>query len=286
MILRVDFKTDIFREFDIDKDVSLNEFIDIFNELTTLKETQNSYIISSPFMNMYLINGIYYLKITHFAKDAFILTLNIKGEKYGFTGKYYKESISKIVSAFSENRIQDLKSYLKEKISARKWNPKDFEATDYSFFQKRFFRPVMISDIVIFFAINSMLFFVSDSIFMIVLTINCSFSIISFEALFYINHYKCSKNIIVNISRNELKIRIDGIEKIIKNNEIESVVYHSQRSYTTYSDVKLKDGSIFQFSEEIFHIYKIANSSLNIKYLWSNRFPYIKRPKFSNEPLD
>jgi hypothetical protein len=286
MILRVDFKTDIFREFDIDKEVSLNEFIEIFNEHTTLKETQNSYTINSPFINMYLINGSYYLKITHFAKDAFAISLNIDGEKFGYTGKYYKDSIPKIVSAFSEYRIQDLKSYLKEKVSARKWSPIDFEVTDYTFFQKGFFRPEMIPDIIIFFAINSLLFFVSDSIFMIVITITCSFSIISHQALFYINHYKCSKNIIVIISRNELKIRIDGIEKIIKNNDIKSVVYHSQRSMTTYSDVTLKNGNIFQFSEEIFNINKIANSSLNIKTVLSNRFPYIKRPKFSDKMLD
>ncbi len=281
MILRVDFTTDDFREFDIDKEVNFEEFSAIFEELTQLHESRQSFVIDRQGINFYLINAPFYLKITHFTKDAFHVVFFREGEKHAFAGNFYHKDIPELAYALYQKRNDDLHRYVKNPAYDHKWSAKDFETTDYTFSQKSILNRmsfyVLIPILVIFplyaFAFKDW----QARIFFLIYGLGYA-GIILGQRMY---QYRFVRNIIVKMSRNEMKITIDGIEKTFQNSQIDAVISRNKGSRNDYTVVKLKNGSIFHLNEEVFHVYKYAAAPLKNRNSALKRIPRRVRPRFA-----
>jgi hypothetical protein len=105
LILKIQYDSCEAGEFSSEQSVNLDTLLDIFEENTQIIQTKRSYTIKRPYIKFFIQNEDNYLKISHFAKDAFSVEYCNEPDDKLYSGNFYKKTIRQIIIYFSENNF-------------------------------------------------------------------------------------------------------------------------------------------------------------------------------------
>lgn len=113
--LKLQYKNYETGEFTEEKSVDKESLLSIFDQNTEIVHLRRTYTIKEPLISFYIKAGESYLRIMHFAKDAFTIWYCNEYETVLFKGYFYKKSTRKIIGLFIDNKIEELYELIPKK---------------------------------------------------------------------------------------------------------------------------------------------------------------------------
>jgi hypothetical protein len=291
LILKIQYDSYEAGEFTAEQCVDIDTLLDIFEENTQIIQTKRSYTIKRPYIKFFLKNGDNYLKISHFAKDAFSVEYCNEPDDKLYVGNYYKKTIKQILVNFSENNFEALNKKIPRTNKNEKQLIKAFFKLDFTYlyrfrgyfdliFNSILFFPLAIGGILLLFKtplgflslfpLTFLLFPILILYFLIRLNMN------------YVRNSK-GKNITISSGLTTIKYVCDNHEIVFDKTDIkELLIYEAsgyRNPYSNYSFARiiLKNGVTIDISHMILDSYLI---SYKLNKIPSKRirkiYPYIK----------
>jgi hypothetical protein len=291
LILKIQYDSYENGEFTAEHIVDIETLLDIFEENTQIIQTKRSYTIKRPYIKFFLQSEDNYLKISHFAKDAFSVEYCNEPDDKLYFGNFYKKTIKQILILFSENNIAELNRKIPRTRKSEKSLIKSFLKLDftYSYRYKGYFDLILFSVLTLPFVISAivLLFKTPTSYFILIPFLFFLFplSIPFFLIRLNLNYVKNSKNKSITISSGSSIIKyvqdnqaIEFDKSDIKELEIyEASGYRNPFSSYSFARIILKNGTSIDISHMILDSFSISYKLKIVPTKTIRKFyPYIK----------
>lgn len=278
-------------EFTPENSVSLDSIFKIFEENTQIIPLKYSYTINKPYIKFFLRNEGNYLKVSHYAKDAFQVDFYNILDKKLHTGNFYKKSTKQILANFAEENYEAINNKIPITNSNAKQFINSFENLDftYSYKYKGYLFHILNSILILPFLGVLYLFFNQPfgllELFMLCFFLLPMLLLIVFLIRIDLNYVKNSKGKIITISSGAQQIKFIQDEKeliFFKSDIREVITYESsggRNPFMAYSFTKiiLKNDIKIDISFMILENDRILNKLKRIPpkriYVY---YPYIK----------
>jgi hypothetical protein len=291
LILKIQYDSYEAGEFASEQNVNIDTLLDIFEENTQIIQTRRSYTIKRPYIKFFLQHGDNFLKISHFAKDAFSVEYCNEPDDKLYQGNFYKKTIKQILVYFSENNFEALNKKIPRTNKNEMQLIKAFYKLDFTYsyryrgyfdmlFNSILFLPLAICGILLLYitplgglTLIPLIFLLSPLL------------IICFLIRLNLNYIKNSKGKIITLSSGSTMIKYVYDNHTIEFNKSdikELIIYHAsahRNPFSSYSFARLylKNGTTIDISHMILDSYLV---SYKLNRIPSKRiykiYPYIK----------
>lgn len=274
-------------EFTDEESVNYNSIKSIFEEKTEIIKTKSSFTINEPYTKFYIRNNNNYLKISHFAKDAFTVEYSNVIDNRFHSGNFYKKSIMPIIELFCNQNYLELNKIIPSTNKNVSELIKSYIAKDFTYHFSHKGIIWLLINCIITVALNIYIIgLILSKPILFILIIPSIFSVMLIMHFFlHINHITKSKNSSIRISSGCPKIVYmnNSNKKEFDKSEILKVINYSgfptKNPFANYSFTRvfLKDNSSIEIGYMIIDgydlRYKLRKINFEIKYVF---YPYIK----------
>jgi hypothetical protein len=249
-------------EFTSEQDVSLEDLLTIFQNNSQIVKTKRAFTINRPYITFFIQEGENYLRLSHFAKDAFsVYYCNDPDDKL-FIGNFYKKTVLKIISLFGQDQHDELVKLIPRTSESEKALIKLFIRDDFFYSYKLRGRGSLIFYTLLFLPTGLFFFFTAlkmfnTALFFFPLAFGLFF-IITLILLYRIqlNHINDSKFKTIKISSGSsiVEINDNGQSSVFNKSEIREVIFYYTLAFKnpfadySYSKIILKNGTTFNIS--------------------------------------
>jgi hypothetical protein len=272
-------------EFTNEQNVSLESLLGIFEKNTEIIKSKWSYTITKPYIKFFIQIGQNYLRIQHFAKDAFTVHYCNDPDEKLYQANFYKKTVLNIITLFCQEKYEDLNKLIprtsdNEAVLIKLFIKKDFIyhykhrglffLVFNSVFNLVFFAGFLIAAI----GVRETMFFFFPLL-MALLFLSLTISLFVLEN----NYIKNSRNKTIQISSGSQKIVITNNEQRNEFNksDISEVVFYANGSRSgfneySFSKIKFKDGRHFNISFMLIDIWILEYKLNGVKTRRENKF--------------
>lgn len=278
-------------EFTSEISVTLDSLLKIFEENTQTISWKYSYTINKRYIKFYLRNEKSYLRVSHYAKDAFQVDYyNIQDKKL-HSGNFYKKSTKQLLTYFAEENYEAICLKIPRNNNNAKLLINSFENLNFTYSYKyRGYLSHVLNSVLILPLLCPVYLFLNQTFDLPMLFMLCCFLspfllLIIFLIRIDLNYVKNSKGKIITISAGAPQIKYiqDNQELIFNKSDIKEVISYDasggRNPFMAYSftkiilknDIKIDISFMILENDKILNKLKRIPSKRNYVY-----YPYIK----------